>query len=214
MKLRRIEFALVVGDDRNRRARRFRHTAKSVRQFRHAVAVAHPDVMLFADLPHAIEKRAIVGHFNQCAAEFTMMPRLDGAAELVRHRLLTIADAEHGNACVQDRQRRGRRVLVEHRGRPAREYHRLRLHLFECSLGLLIRHDLGIDAILAHAPCNELRHLRAKIDDQNLFMRGSHIGRHGGFLSLGCHDEEIRDQSESRNGARRMARPPSTPNCV
>ena len=44
----------------------------------------------------------------------------------------------------------------------------------EGGFGLLERHDLGIDALLAHAARDQLRHLTAEIDDQNLVMRRGH----------------------------------------
>ena len=43
-------------------------------------------------------------------AEFAVMAGLDLAAELLRHRLLAVADAEHRHAGVIDRRRRQRRI--------------------------------------------------------------------------------------------------------
>jgi hypothetical protein len=40
-------------------------------------------------------------------------------------------------------------------------------------------HNLRIDALLAHAPRDELRHLRAEIDDKDFFVGRSL--RHDGF---------------------------------
>ena len=40
--------------------------------------------------------------------------------------------------------------------------------------GLLERHDLGIDPILAHAPGDELGHLGAEIDDEDLVVGLGH----------------------------------------
>ncbi len=199
VKLHRIELALVVGDHRNRRTWRFRHAAKTVRQFGHAVAVAHPDVMLFADLPDILEQRAVIGHFDQRAAEFAMMPRLHRAAELLSHGLLAVADAQHRHPGSENRHRRGGCVLIEHGRRPAGQDHGLGLHRPEGFFSLLERHDLGIDALFADTPRDELRHLGAEIDDQNLLMRGGHVGRRGGGLAVCCHGEEIRDRQRSRN---------------
>ena len=39
--------------------------------------------------------------------------------------------------------------------------------------GLLIGHDLGIDALLAHPPRDQLGHLRAEIDDQDLVVHAA-----------------------------------------
>ena len=64
---------------------------------------------------------------------------------------------------------RGEPVLV-HRFRPAGEDHAARLHGVEGFGGLLERHDLAIDPLLAHAPRDQLGHLRAEIDDENLVV--------------------------------------------
>ncbi len=109
-------------------------------------------------------------HLDLGAAEFAMMAGLDLAAELRRHGLLAVADAEHRHAGLVDRQRRQRRVLVEHRSGAAGQNHAFRPHRAERAFGFLERHDLAIDLLLAHAPGDELRHLRAEIDDENLVV--------------------------------------------
>ena len=48
----------------------------------------------------------------------------------------------------------------------------LGFELGEGRLGLLERRDLAIDAGLAHAAGDQLRHLRAEIDDQHLVVVG------------------------------------------
>ena len=98
------------------------------------------------------------------------MAGLDLAAELMRHGLLAVADAEHRQAGLVDRHRGERRVLVEHRGRSAGEDDRLRLHLAQRGFSLLERRDLAIDPLLAHPPGDELGDLRAEIDDENLVV--------------------------------------------
>ena len=172
MELHRIEFALVVGDDRNRRAGRLRHATEACRQFGDAVAVAHPHLILAALLPDALEQRAVICDLNIGAAEFAVMAGLDLAAELMRHRLLAVADAEHRHTGFEDRLGRQRRVLVEHRCRPAGQDHGLRFHGPEGFLGLLERHDLGINLLLPHPARDELGDLGAEVDDQNLVMHG------------------------------------------
>ena len=83
--------------------------AKAFWQFGHAVAVAHPDRIFLALLPHALEQRRVLGDVDFGAAEFAVMPALDLAAELLRHCLFAVADAEHRHAGFVDRQRRERR---------------------------------------------------------------------------------------------------------
>src|SRR5262249_55436194 len=152
--------------------------AESLRQPGDTVAVAHPYRVALALAPHALEQRAILDDLDLGAAELAVMTALDLAAQLLRHRLLAVADAEHRNAGLVDLLGRERRVLVEHGGGPAREDDALRPHREERLLGLLERHDLRVDALLAHAPRDELRHLRAEIDDENLVVHGcGFVGR-------------------------------------
>ena len=70
-----------------------------------------------------------------------------------------------------------RRALFMHAGRAAREDDGPRQAFRERRFRLVVRHDLGIDAGLAHAPRDQLRHLAAEIDDQ-----------HAVVLGLGPHD--------------------------
>ena len=135
-----------------------------------AVAVAHPDDVPLALAPDALEQRARRADLDFRAAEFAVMAALDAAAELLGHRHLAVADAQHRHARIEDRLRRARAALVGHRGGAAGEDHRLRLHLGEGALGALERRDLAIDPGLAHPPRDQLRHLAAEIDDQQLVV--------------------------------------------
>ena len=89
------------------------------------------------------------------------------------HRHLAVADAEHRNAGLEDLLRRARAVAFRHRARAAREDHALRPQARERLRRLVERHDLAIDARLAHAPRDELRHLAAEIDDEDGGMGGA-----------------------------------------
>ncbi len=171
VELHRVEFALLVADDRDRRIRRLADGAKALRQLGHAVAMRHPDRIFLALLPHAFEQRAVFGDLDFGAAELAMVAALDLAAELLRHGLLAVTNAEHRHAGLEDRVRRSGSVLVEHRGGPAGQDHALRPHLEEGLFRLLERHDLAIDLLLAHPPGDELGDLRAEIDDQNFVVQ-------------------------------------------
>src|SRR5215831_976123 len=94
------------------------------------------------------------------------MAGLDLAAELLAHRHLAIADAEHGNAERKDLLRGARRVRFGDAGRTAGENDCLRRRRREDFFRLVVRDDLAIDAGFAHAPRNELGHLRTEIDDE------------------------------------------------
>ena len=170
MELRGVELARLVGDHRDRRVRRGRDHLEARRQPGHPVAVAHPDRIFLALLPDAVEQLGVLGDLDLGAAELAVVAALDLAAELLRHRLLAVADAEHRHAGVIDGLGRKRRVLVEHRGRAAGQDHAARLHRRERGGRVLERHDLGIDPLLAHAPRDQLGHLGAEIDDENLVV--------------------------------------------
>ena len=176
----------LVGDQREGRVLRGRDAREARRQAGDAVAVAHPHGVALARLPHALEERARSADRDLGAAEFAVMAAFDGAAELLGHRHLAIADAEHRHARIEDRLRRARGPLVGHRGRPARQDDRLRLQFGESARRALERRDLAIDPRLAHPPRDQLRHLAAEIDDQQLVVReggsGGAVGRlgHGG----------------------------------
>ena len=200
-----VIFALLVLDHRERRVRRHAGDDKTRRHLRDAVAMAHPHWMLFADAPGGIEQAACGLDLDIGAAEFAVVPALDGAAELGGHGHLAVADAEHGHAGIEDQLRRARRAFLVDGFGPAGEDHRLRLHLPERGFRLLERHDLGIDALLAHPARDQLRHLAAEIDDQNLVMRRGHRRRRLCCLLCCCHGKQIRDGGWPRNRGKRLA---------
>ena len=114
-----VELARLVGDHGDRRVRRGADHAEALRRLGHAVAVAHPHRIALALAPHPFEQRRILGHRHLGAAELAVVAALDRAAELLRHRLLAVADAEHRHARLVDAGRRQRRVLCR-APRPAR----------------------------------------------------------------------------------------------
>ena len=166
-----IEPACFIGDDGDRRVARGAEHAEAVGQFRHPVAMAHPYRIALAFAPCAREQRGVLGDQYLGASELAMMSCLHRAAELCRHRLLAVADAEDRHACVIDHRRGERRIPVEHGGWAARKDHAFRPHRLEGFFRFLEWHDLAIDLVLAHAPRNQLGDLRAEINDQNLVVR-------------------------------------------
>ena len=178
--------APLVGDHGERRIRRHAGDVEARRHRGDAVAVAHPDRMPLArsPRPHRTAARGLRPRHRRgrTRGDGRLRPRRRAA----RHRHLAVADAEHRHAGVEDRLRRARRAGLVHRCRAAGQDDRLRLHLAEGRFRLLERHDLAIDALLAHAARDQLRHLAAEIDDQNLVMRRGHRGhRLAGWLDWG-----------------------------
>ena len=145
--------------------------------------------------PDAVEQRAVLLDLEEGAAEFAVVPAFDLAAELDAHRLLAVADAEHRNAGLEDDLRRARAADLDGRGRAAGKDDRLRLDALEGFVGRLERHDLGIDAGLAHAPGDQLRDLAAEIDDED------GVGMSGGF-----HGGRLKKEASRRNGLAHASR--------
>ena len=138
--------------------------------------MAHPHGSLLADLEYTLEQRRLVDDLQLGAAELALMSAFDHPAQRRHHGLLAVADAEHRHPDIEQRLRRARRARLVHAGRPAGEDDGARLALGKRGFGLVVRHDLAIDARLAHAPSDELRHLTAEIDDQHPVLLG--LGPH------------------------------------
>ena len=101
------------------------------------------------------------------AAELAVVAAFDAAAHLRHHGLLAVADAEHGQPRLEHPVGRPRRAELGDAGRPAGEDHGLRLQPLQGLVGLVERHDLGVDALLAHAAGDQLCDLAAEIDDED-----------------------------------------------
>ena len=146
--------------------------------------MAHPHLVALADRPQPVEQGAILGHGEEGAAEFAAAlalaaAGLDGAAELVGHDLLAVADAEDGEAAVVQRLRRARAALLGHAGGGARKDDAPGGEPVERRFGRSEGDDLAIDAGLAHAAGDELGHLAAEIDDEDRV--GGRDGHGGAF---------------------------------
>ncbi len=189
MELGGVEFALLVRDRGDRRVGGRGDGVKALRRLGDPVAMAHPHRIFLALAPHAIEQRAILGHLYFGAAEFAMMAALDLAAKLVRHGLLAIADAEHGQASPVKFRRRQRGVGVKDRGGTAGEDHGPGLHRRKGFARPLERRDLAIDALFAHAPGDQLRDLGTEIDDQDLVVHRGRSPKLNGAASRVCGAE-------------------------
>ena len=118
----------------------------------------------------------LLSTLDQRAAELAVVAALHLAAELLGHRHLAVADAEHRHAGLEDLLRRARAVALRHRARPAGEDHALRLQRARTPPTALWNGTISrIDARLAHAPRDELRHLAAEIDDEDGGVGGRRV---------------------------------------
>ena len=160
---------LLVGNGREGRVFRGGDDLKAIGNFRHAVAMAHPDLMPRTRLPDAIE---------QGGGLFSPRPRrgrTHGGArprpcrQLLGHCLLAIADAKTGRPDSKIREgTRGENSSVTEAGPPDRmtPWAHRREGLFR----RLKRVDFAIDTGLAHAAGNELGDLRTEIDNEDRIM--------------------------------------------
>ena len=103
MELRGVELARLVGDDRDRRVRR---GARRARKPGGSLVTRSPWLIQtgyfspFFQTPS--NSLRVLGDLDLGAAELAVMAALDLAAELLRHRLLAVADAEHRHAGLVD----------------------------------------------------------------------------------------------------------------
>ena len=95
------------------------------------------------------------------------MAAFDTAAKLSHHGLLAVADAKHRQPAVEHPVRCARRAEFRYARRPAGQDHRLRLQPLHGVFGAVERYNLGVDALLAYPPGDQLCHLTAEVDDEN-----------------------------------------------
>ena len=174
MELRGVEAALLVGDHGDRRVGRGADRGKAGRQLGDAVAVAHPHRIALADLPDAVgaaptassprPRRGRIrdgGRPRPCRRAGAPWPARRSRCRAPARRPRRSPSARSGAS------------FVEHRGRTAGEDDRLSAaSRGKRGFGLLERHDLAIDLLLAHPPRDELGDLRAEIDDEDFVVRG------------------------------------------
>jgi hypothetical protein len=118
VKLNAVEAALVVGRRSEGGTGRLSDDPEAFGKNVDLVAVAHPDLVALARRPQAVEQAALVRHLEEGAAELAMIARHYLAAELLGHKLLPVANAEHGQLRLEQRVRRAGAVFEGDGGRP------------------------------------------------------------------------------------------------
>ena len=156
--------AVDVLERRHRRARGRGQQRESLRRGGDGVAVRHPDVVLGRQPG---EEGAGLDHADGGAAVLARAGRRDLAAERLRHDLEAVAHAEHGHRGVEQRPVEHRGAGFVDRGRPAGQHDRLRLPRQHLGHGHGVRHDLGVDLRLTHAPGDQLGVLGTEVDDED-----------------------------------------------
>ena len=176
--------ALLIGDHGEGRIRRGADDLKALGQRDDAVAMAHPDLVLGADIPDALGQRVGLLQGQLGPAEFAVMAGFDLATQRHAQSLLAIANPQDRHIGVEDRLVDGGGVLVQRRGRTAREHNALgieRCHGCACRLEGM---DFAIHAGFADAARNQLRDLRSEVDDENGVGAGGGVWvQHGEALA-------------------------------
>ena len=153
-----------------------RGCAKSRGHGRDLVAVAAPDVDLFAD---PIEELRAIRDVQHARAVFAPGAELHLAAQMVRHQLHPVANSQHRKAERKNLRIEVRRAFVVNAGRPARKHDALRLQRRDFLRRDIEANDLRIDLAFANPPRDDLGVLRTEIEDENLGMGGWRGSLHG-----------------------------------
>ena len=101
---------------------------------------------------------------------------LDRAAEVARHELHAVADAERRDPELEDPRVEIGRALCVHRRRPAGEDQRGRVARRDLGGGQPVPDELRVHARLAHAPRDQLAVLAAEVDDEDGTLLGRGLG--------------------------------------
>ena len=159
MELRRVNLARVIGDKGKRRAVTGANNLEPFGNLRHAVAVAHPDLLLGADWPHVREQIAVFGNRQLGLSELAMMAAFDLAAKLHAKRLLAIADRKNRNPQIPNGLGGAWTAFFGGGGRTARKNNPLRGKGADGLVRFIKRMNLAVNAGLAHTPRDQLRDL-------------------------------------------------------
>ncbi len=161
MKLDAVETARIVGHAGHRCTVRAGDDPETIRQCRYAVTVTHPHVQQAVTLHAGVvldirQQAGMAAGTHLCIAVFMMIRVFHATAELCRHGLHTVADAQHRHTGIEHHGRHLRGGITGDRFRAAGEDEAARTELFDLGRIAIVRPDFAIDALFAHATCNQL----------------------------------------------------------
>ncbi len=134
--------------------------------------MAHPDIQLrlAAVVAQALEQCIRVDHVHLGVAEFALVSGFGGTAQLRGQGLHAVADAEDRQAAVEHFLRRGRGARQRGRFRATGQDDALGAKRRDLGRVVVPGPDFAVDAQLADAAGNQLRVLRAEIEDEDLVV--------------------------------------------
>ena len=164
MKLHGPDAAIFVGDA-GQRIRRNGGAMESRGQFERFVAVAHPHLHRFAEDRQTAASRCLQCHFGM--AVFALGRGAHLAAHVMHDEMQSVADAEDRRIELEQRGVGCRRVGVVHRRRAAGEDEADGLVGLDFSDGNRAGEHDGEDVLFADAAGDQLRILRAEVEDND-----------------------------------------------
>ena len=163
MELDGVEAALGILEGRDRRRRRARDDARALGGRDDRVAVGHPDRLL----RRRVGQEPRLGHLHRRPPELGDAGAVDAAAELERHQLRAVADAERRDAELEQRRVDARGVVGVDGRRAAAQHERVRVPGAHRLGRDRVADELGVDAALAHAARDQLRVLATEIENEH-----------------------------------------------
>jgi len=160
MELHAVEVSLQIAHRRNGGVLGLRQHDKTWRGRLHHVAVAHPAGQVEVQL---LEQRLGMHDGQQRAPVLALCGGLHDAAQQMRHQLMPVADAQHGDAQREQFRVNARGIRLVNTCGTARQDNPLRSTGTQVRQRRIIRQNLAEHITFAHAPRNQLRVLPTEV---------------------------------------------------
>ncbi len=195
MELHAVEAALLVAHRRKRNGIRGRRGNESLGELGDAVAMAHPHIehrapAVVTPILDQVEQAGRIGDSDLCVTELALRGWRDATAQLLRHGLHAVADAQHRNAERESRLGRLRRICIGDGLGTAGKNDSARFERADLLVRDVPRIDLAIHAQLAHATRDELRVLGPEVENQDAVSVDVRCGL-AQSDSGNCHQETL-----------------------
>ena len=181
-----------------------REDGEPVRRFRHRVAVAHPRRSGHRAGPPS---RVVAGGDVTSVEPYSRAPVSKPRRRAAAPYLEPVADAEHGNAELEDAGIERRRPRLVHARRTTAQDDARGMLRGDLGGRDRVRHDLAVHAGLAHAASDQLRVLRAEVDDEHGGLRCLRSRRTPSSTG-NASTSAIAPRHRAERGARRRTRAP------
>jgi len=185
VELHGVEAAFFVGHTGDGAGRRGGHQLEAGRQLGDLVTVAHPDLehavaFVCGEVFQAFQQLGVAVGADFGVAEFAVVGEADHAAQLLRHGLHAITDAQHGHAQLEHGVRHAHGAFFVGRCVAARQDDALQaLRHLVADEGIVdvARVHFGVDAGFAHAAGDQLGDLRTVVENEDALVHGDSTGK-------------------------------------